>query len=233
MRTLVCNVLLDFIRLNHIKPVRVAVVGGSSLDPEVVAIKKVFPDVVFFFFGVDNSENISDYNFFDLNQINEVNGESYELVLCSQVLEHIWDLSCGFDQLISLVSNHGYLWINCPASNRAHGSPEYFSAGYSPEYLVKNLEIRGQRVLKSGTVGSKRQYFMTHILRSWPTDREHAHPVFGYKFQPGTPQGIAWKLVRELPGRLLATLFSKSITCTIDYATESYVISTPRESSRP
>jgi hypothetical protein len=226
----VTEILTDFIHSNKIKPTKIAVVGGSSNDPEVFAINQSFPSAQFFYFGIDNSEKDSNFTYLDLNQDTEEIFDQYDLVLCSQVLEHLWDLSNGFSLLIKLVSSDGYLWINCPASNMAHGSPEYYSAGYSPEYLKLNLEGRGQEVLMSGCIGSKRQYFMTHLLKSWPTRQEHAHPVFGYRFQPGTPQGIVWKFIRELPGRLVACMFSKKLRSDIGYATESYVISKPIES---
>jgi hypothetical protein len=230
MRYLVTEILTEFIHSNKIKPTKIAIVGGSSNDPEVFAINQSFPSAQFFYFGIDNSENDSNFTHLDLNQADHESSTKYDLVLCSQVLEHIWNLSNGFDQLVNLVSDDGYLWINCPASNMAHGSPEYYSAGYSPEYLKRNLSSRDHEVLVSGCIGSKRQYFMTHVLRFWPSSRELAHPVFGYRFQPGTPQGIAWKLLREIPGRLLACLYSKQITSDIDFATESFVISKPKES---
>jgi|688.fasta_scaffold602055_2 hypothetical protein len=230
MRYLVTEVLTDFMQLNGIKPSKVAVVGGSSNDPEVFAINQFYPSAQFFYFGIDNSEKDSDFTYIDLNLNTGHLFDQYDLVLCSQVLEHLWDLTNGINNLIKLVSNDGYLWINCPASNMAHGSPEYYSAGYSPEYLKQNLMLRGHEVLMTGCIGSKRQYFMTHILKSWPTSQEHAHPVFGYRFQPGTPQGIVWKFIRELPGRLAACMFSKQIRRDIEYATESYIISKPKES---
>ena len=50
-----------------------------------------------------------------------------------------------------------------------HGSPEYYSAGYSKDFLIKNLEFKNFNVLEAGEVGSERYYKSIHLLQAWYT----------------------------------------------------------------
>jgi SAM-dependent methyltransferase len=227
MRYHATSTLLDYIQTNDLQIKSVAVVGGTSRDPEVVKIKELMPNIDFVYLGIDNPHKDPHFEFVDLNKARAGKNE-YDLVLCSQVLEHLWNLDTAFNFLVSIVKPTGLLWINCPASNMAHGSPEYYSAGYSPEYLIQNLQARGHEILKVGAVGSRRYYYMTHILRMWATEKEHLRPVTKYNYQPGTFLGVTRKFLREIPGRLTSLLHSSEITDSIEYATESYCLSKPK-----
>ena len=45
---------------------KVAVVGGSSRDPEVVYLSEFFPDTEIFYFGIDNSHDDPRFSYLDL-----------------------------------------------------------------------------------------------------------------------------------------------------------------------
>lgn len=218
--------------LNATKPTisTVAVVGGTSADPEVDVLKKLFPDVGIHFFGIDNSKNDPNYLALDLNLAPLANMTNFDLVINSQVIEHVWNLSNAFDNLACLTKQGGFLWVNCPASNMAHGSPAYYSAGYTDGYIAENLKHRNFDVIISKTFGSKRNYFITHTLRHWPTDAELKHPVLSYNFQPGSFLGVIRKFLVNVPGRLLSIGFSKKVVHSIDFATESLVLAKLKES---
>jgi len=202
----------------------VAVVGGTSGDPEVGVIKSLYPNAEIHYFGIDNPRNDKNFHRLDLDTDHAHISTKFDLVLCSQVLEHLWNLDNAFNELRAFLNLGGYLWLNCPASNMAHGSPHYYSAGYAAEYLVKNLEHRGFEIEISRNIGSKRYYFSTHILRQWLTEAEIQSPIFKYNFQPGSFLGISRKYLRELPGRILSLVYSNLVTTDIDYATEAVVL---------
>jgi SAM-dependent methyltransferase len=224
MRFEVARLFEDWFLQNKNSIKTIAVVGGSSLDAEMLVVQKLAPDIRVVYVGIDNSHNDKNFINFDLNNEMLEDFDKFDLVLCSQVLEHVWNMSNAFDALTKMVRRGGYLWISCPASNMVHGSPEYFSAGYAPEYLTNNLEIRNFEILSAFAIGSKRYYFMTHVLRFWATKEEHESPLLKYKFQPGTFLGISRKFILDIPGRLMSSLNSKKITNELTYATESVVL---------
>jgi hypothetical protein len=199
----------------------IVILGGSSKDPEVELLKKRFPNSKITYMGIDNYGEESPWIYFDLNS-SEVLKENFDLVVCSQVLEHIWNLDVAFNLISSLVDIDGYVWINCPTSNMAHGSPDYYSAGYSPSYLERNFERLGFRSLSSGCVGSERYYKATHLLRLWSTKNEHAHPILGYRISGPITLGKIHEMIMRIPGRIKMMSWNKSISEDIDFATESY-----------
>lgn len=139
---------------------------------------------------------------------------TFELVLCSQVLEHVYDVKQAIHNLAQLVAVGGYLWIACPASNYPHGSPEYFSAGYVPELITRLLNPLGFEIIFAEKYGSPRMYFFTHALQYWPTQREYLFPL---RFK------ISRYFFHDLLNRLVAMAKSPKFGSELHYATETIV----------
>ena len=196
------------------------VVGGTPQDPEYQFIKSLGGTTHTSFLGIEDT----DFNFHHLD-LNEVPRQiiSGKLVLCSQVLEHVWNHKNFFLNLRDLTEENGYLWLNVPMSNFVHGSPDYYSAGFATDYLLRNLEDNGFEIVSSGSIGSRRYYTAIHLLGTWLTEKEHQNPFFNYHFQPGTTLGILKKLVIDLYQRAPLLLLSKKVTDSPRYSTEAFV----------
>ena len=218
MRDEITKILINEITpyLNEIKSI--AVVGGSEKDPEAKILREMGKNSIDYY-GIDPG-------MFQLNLNFPYRPEKkYDLVICSQVLEHIYDVKEGLQTLANLTLAGGFLWIGCPASNRSHGSPYYFSAGYQPELIINLLKLFSVNSLASGVLGSKRLYFMTHALRVWPSSRELRHPILNYNFNRRTEK-IIMKFIRffyDLPARVYSASISAEKLTTIEYATETFV----------
>ena len=207
----------------------IAVVGGTSKDVEVSIVRKIFPSVEVSYFGIDNPHNDSNFRLLDLNILGPQE-KFYDIVLCSQVIEHIHNLENTFKNLRSLMNPiNGYIWLNCPASNMPHGSPDYYSAGYSKEFLSEIFDRNTIQTLSAGYFGSKRYYFLTHALRHWATQKEHLNPVLNYEFQPGTKLGVINKWRKEILWRFLSLPFSKEIRTDLPFATEVWALGTVKK----
>jgi hypothetical protein len=202
-----------------------AVVGGTTQDPELVYLMLSGKPMEVTFLGVEDTKE--NFCFFDLNEVNKLN-KSWDLVLCSQVLEHVWNHHNFFVNLREITKTGGYVWLNVPMSNFVHGSPDYYSAGFAPEYLKKNLEDNNFEIIKSDSIGSKRFYFATHLLSSWLSEGEHAHPLVNYDFQPGTKLGVLRKFLLDFVRRTPLVFASKKITNNPRFATESFVLAKKR-----
>jgi SAM-dependent methyltransferase len=190
----------------------VALVGGGPNEPELEIIKPADSRTVTYF-GIEQSSGVA-FNYLDLNTDSDF-FKAFDLVICSQVLEHVWNHQAVFDNLARLVKPGGLLWISCPASNFAHGSPGYYSAGFAPEYIEKNLELRNFELITSNTLGSKRYYFLTHALQIWGTRNLHTFPLFF---------GLSRFYPREFLGRLFSLTLSPKIRYDLKFATETYVL---------
>ena len=214
MRWAVVNIFNELILpfKNHIKTI--AVVGGASNEPEL-QLFRTKTDLELFSFGIDSNTGISKFTYLDLNSPIESTRSQYDLILCSQVLEHVWDVKQALKNLVSLAKPNGLIWIACPASNYAHGSPDYFSSGYQPSLIEKLLEKESVEILGSGLIGSQRYYFMTHALQVWGTKNEHKSPL---------TSGFSRYFFSQIFGRLFCYLKSTKIVGDPKYATETYVL---------
>ena len=151
----------------------VAVVGGSLLDQEIYEIKKSFPDATFSVYGIEPGNT-----FMDLN-LSAIEREKYDLVLCTNVLEHVWNHENFAKNLVSLMADRGILWCSFPFSDMYHGSPYYYSAGFDPAY-VEHLFVRNSATTeKSRIISSRRLYLFTHLLQDWPSVFRYKHPFIG------------------------------------------------------
>jgi 2-polyprenyl-3-methyl-5-hydroxy-6-metoxy-1,4-benzoquinol methylase len=204
---------------------RIAILGGTSHDGEMGVIGNLYPEAEIHYFNLENPHQ--DVNFHQTNINFDIVGARYincfDLVVSSQVLEHIWNHDNYFEMLKVLCKSGGVVWISCPKSNMTHGSPEYYSAGFTSSYLSENLKNKDFTILSSGELGNKRYYLGVHLGRHWQTQAENSHPILRYNFQPGTLKGLTWKFLRDLPSRLVLCMVSTSDTPGRDYATESYI----------
>lgn len=190
----------------------VALVGGGPNEPELEIINQTGSASVTYF-GIQQIPG-ENFEFLDLNN-DAIFEKKFDLVICSQVIEHIWNHEVGFNNLARLVKPGGLLWIGCPTSNYAHGSPDYFSAGFTPAYLQKNFHVRNFELVSSGNLGSKRYYFLTHALHIWGSRNLHSFPLFF---------GVSRFYPREILRRLLALTMSPKVIPNISFATETFAL---------
>lgn len=156
------------LRESGIEVSSVAVLGGSLKEPELANLSARVE-----IFGIDDQSRFLDLNMPTPGDLSE----KFDLVLSSQTLEHLWNHSTFFDNVANLCKIGGLVWLNCPASNFPHGSPNYFSAGYTADYLTLNLIQRGFEIIHSETIASKRNYIARHRLGLWLSDSENGFPL--------------------------------------------------------
>lgn len=229
MRWYITQIFQNLLMPNLRQISSVAVVGGTPTDPEIQWLKTIHPNCQFHFFGVAQIPDIRVINL-DLNNASvtaEVGAiaKTFDLVHCAHVLEHVWDVRTSCINLLNLSKPGGLVWVNCPASSMAHGSPDYYSAGYQPELIVRLLEQAGATTLASGRVGSSRSYFYEHTLRRWPDEFEFDRPLIHMSSGRGGKVRSTLRWIKYFPQRLAAQLLSKYPTDDPMTATQTYVLS--------
>lgn len=180
-RKIIVSLFMENIQnyFNYDHPISVALVGGSKQDPELSSLRELGFNFDVTTFGIEDSDE-----FLDLNVATQMSVQ-FDLVICSQVLEHLWNSGLALETLCKMVKPAGKLWISVPASNRKHASPDYFSAGYTPDLLILNCAQHGLKVSYSLDFGSKREYAARHLLPIWLTEKGHRIPIF-YAFEGKT-----------------------------------------------
>jgi len=137
-----------FIRVWNRPTQSVAIVSGSLSEPELNLIR--------------GDKSLTLFNFeedpvlFDLNKdwstpewIKHHN--TFDLVLCEQVLEHVIDPKQAVQNLAYLLKPGGLLHLTVPAINNSHGEPFYFYAGFPPASLEAFAKNAGLNVEESGS----------------------------------------------------------------------------------
>jgi len=152
---------------------KVAIVGGSLDDHEVFEVKKLFPNSIIDVYGIE-PEQI----FMDLN-LPPIKRSEYDLVLCTNVIEHIWNHENFAKNLIGLVGLEGALWCSFPFNDIYHGAPFYFSAGFHPSYAELLFSRNGGGAIKSKILASRRLYEFIHLLHDWPSEFRYQNPFLG------------------------------------------------------
>lgn len=201
--------------------IRVAVVGGYQIEPEIRALKQLGFRVESTIFGIEGNMTPMDLNV--AGSLVEKSTRNFDLILCSQVWEHIWNHEAALDHLMSIMDQGTYLWITAPTSNRAHGSPLYFCAGFTAEYFVNNLSRVGLKINSYGQLGTRRNYLATHVLPAWLSIKGHRNPPF-YAFSESKPIHRVLLSIRYFSKTIVLLFTSKKVTSDSKFATESWVM---------
>lgn len=213
---------IDQLMSHSTGPLRVAVIGGHSDEPELDALRNLGFSLEVVVVGLESSEVVV-----DLNSSADVllPGDGAHLVLCSQVLEHVWNHGSFFRHLRNFTARDSLLWLAAPKANRPHASPDFYSAGFTASYMARNLENVDFRILASGEMGSRRLYESALLSRMWFSGIGYRFPVGAYLFDNKRPWTSRLALTFYcLPQNLRFGLLSKTLTAESRYATESWVL---------
>jgi hypothetical protein len=206
------------------KLLKIAVVGGSAGEPELSAFSG---NSSVTFFGISKGQSDDPFVYLDANddplELPSEYLNAFDIVICNNVLEHLHNVSNGFANLCALVGFSGYLWVVVPNCTFRHGSPDYFSAGYSVDYLMMATKKNGLVVLDSGNFANIRQYRFEHLLGLWPTPGLLKYPLFSYFPIAGS---FYTKLLYQLKTfniRLFLSLSKNEVTNSRDFASISWI----------
>jgi ubiquinone/menaquinone biosynthesis C-methylase UbiE len=83
----------------------------------------------------------------DIINIPEPNA-SYDVILCSEVLEHIPDPLKALDELHRLLKIGGVLIITAPFSSNVHFAPQFHATGFSQYWYEYHLPKRNMKILE-------------------------------------------------------------------------------------
>ena len=157
-----------FRNLDISKELNIGLLGGSRNQPEVQILNNLGFELKITTLGIEDDD---DY-YLDLNKTYEKIDHEFDLIICTQVLEHIWNHKSFFENIANTIRKQGLVYLDCPKSNKTHMEPNYYSSGFTSKYLSKNLENVGLNTLHEGEVGSEVLYKSIHMTQSWYSKRD-------------------------------------------------------------
>lgn len=173
--------LIQSSNLVELSNIDVAVIGGSRKEFEIQVLELLGLKISTTVFNLAGEFD----QFIDLNEYStKLTEKTYDLVLCSQVLEHIHNIHNAIINLKQLTKSDGYLFLNVPFSNMVHRDSisEFYTPGYSSKFLSSNFDSKEYEIIESVDFGTRRLYNFIHLLQVWPLLQEHNNPLkFGIR----------------------------------------------------
>lgn len=227
MREVISNNLVGMLRdkFGVDRSLRVLVIGGSDLDPEVINIKKNFKTEITYA-GIETELSLRPYIYLDLNSRikRQLISSSFEVIMCNQVFEHIFDLNNALKYIALLCKEDTIIWIDFPTSTFPHGSPDFYTSGIMPDMVMNLASKFDLETVKRGIIGSQRDYLFGHVLNVWPTLHQQRHPFWSY-------YGIQGSLIRKIihqvkiiPAKILLSTASRQYNDQLSSATTGWII---------
>lgn len=90
---------------------------------------------------------------------------SFDTVMCTEVLEHVPDPLAALDELARLVCSGGRLIITAPMCSLTHFAPFHFSTGFNRYFYEEHLPSRGFEIIELVPNGSWFEYLAQELRR--------------------------------------------------------------------
>jgi len=113
---------------------------------------------------------------------------SFDAILCSEVLEHIPDPTDALDEFARLLKPGGKLILTAPFASIVHMAPYHFCSGFSKYWYEFHLKKRGLRIEELSPNGDWYAYLRQEITRlgglersfkSWTWPLAYLYSMFG------------------------------------------------------
>ena len=100
----------------------------------------------------------------DITEI-PVDDASFDVVLCTEVLEHVPDPLKTLNELVRILKPGGKLIITAPFCSLTHFAPFHFSTGFNRYYYKHHLNLLGLEILDMTTNGNYFEYIAQELWR--------------------------------------------------------------------
>ena len=143
----------------------------------------------------------------DITEIPEPGG-SFDVVLCSEVLEHLPDPLSALKEFRRLLRPEGVLIITAPFCSLTHFAPYHFSTGFNRYFYLHHLETLGFEVKEMVPNGNYFEYLAQELRRVPAVAQQYSGQKVGFL------QRIAVRvLLRMLDGFSRADEDSATLLC--------------------
>lgn len=109
-----------------------------------------------------------------------VEDESFDVVLCTEVFEHVPNPNKALEELIRVTKVGGTLILTAPFSSLTHMAPFHFCTGFNKYWYKENLESNGCIIEECSHGGDYYTYLREEVVRlPWVAERYNgSHSIF-------------------------------------------------------
>ena len=106
--------------------------------------------------------------------------ESYDAILCTEVLEHIPAPELALVEFSRLLRDGGYLVLSAPFCSLTHFAPYHYATGFNRYFYEYHLEKNGFQIIEIETNGSYFDYIAQEIRRLNSVALQYANSRLSY-----------------------------------------------------
>jgi 2-polyprenyl-3-methyl-5-hydroxy-6-metoxy-1,4-benzoquinol methylase len=141
---------------------------------------------------------------FNCDILNIPSNSKYEIVICTEVLEHVPDPVAAFDKMVSLLAPDGLLVVTVPLMSLMHQAPYWFQSGLSPQWFEYHSKQRQIEIKELSIYGDYADYLEQEILRAFgffskirrfPRGRKHLKRFFRKKLSSNLLESAGFGVV--------------------------------------
>ncbi len=100
---------------------------------------------------------------------------SFDVILCSEVFEHLTDPLKALDEFRRLMKPGGKLILTAPFSSLVHFAPQHFATGFSRYWYEHHLPLRGLQISELTANGDWFSFARQELLRLPSMARRYGH----------------------------------------------------------
>lgn len=94
-----------------------------------------------------------------------VKDNSFDIILCSEVLEHIKNPNKVLEEFARIIKKDGILLLTAPFCSITHMAPYYYTNGFSEYWYKDNLQEQGFKILEAKPYGNWFEYVAQELIR--------------------------------------------------------------------
>ena len=104
--------------------------------------------------------------------------ESFDAILCSEVLEHVPEPTHALDEFSRLLKPGGILILTAPFASNVHMAPYHYCSGFSKYWYDHHLELRGFEIRELVANGDWYTLLRQEIIRLGGMERKRGNRAY-------------------------------------------------------
>ena len=130
---------------------------------------------------------------------------SFDVILCSEVLEHVPEPTHALDEFARLLKPGGRVILTAPFSSNVHMAPYHYCSGFSKYWYEYHLSLRGFEIKELSANGDWHAFIEQEVTRLGGLERQHGNWTW--------PLAYVFVLFGKLYFKLRSKLSSEDLAC--------------------
>lgn len=94
-----------------------------------------------------------------------VSGDAYDSVLCTEVLEHVFEPIRVISEIVRILKPGGVLILTAPVCSTTHQNPYYFYNGFSENWYIEAMKRNGMDIVEIEHSGNFYDYHAQELAK--------------------------------------------------------------------